>query len=102
MLVVGLALVLLMIVFRSLLVPLTAVIGFLLTIVATLGVVVFVFQQGHLGSLFGVQSKASIISFLPILVTAILLIRPSDWSRPTAVEVKLLLSEKSMCGSLAA
>lgn len=71
-LVVGLALLLLMVVFRSLLVPLTAVIGFLLTIAATLGVVVFVFQQGHLGSLFGVQSKASIISFLPILVAAIL------------------------------
>ncbi len=46
--VVGIAAIILMIVFRSLLVPLTAVLGFLLTIGATLGVVVWIFQNGHL------------------------------------------------------
>lgn len=71
-LVVGLALILLTFVFRSRLVPVTAVAGFLLTIIATLGVVVFIFQECHLGSLFGVQEKAPVISFLPITMVAIL------------------------------
>ena len=71
-LVVGLALILLTLVFRSLLVPVKAVVGFLLTIASAMGIVVWIFQQGHLGGLFGVQSQAPIISFLPILMIAIL------------------------------
>ncbi|HEX7443026.1 MAG TPA: MMPL family transporter, partial [Acidimicrobiales bacterium] len=51
--VVGLALILLLLVFRSLLVPLKAVVGFLLSIAAAFGVVVFIFEQGHLNGLFG-------------------------------------------------
>ncbi len=46
--VVGIAAIILMIVFRSLLVPLTAVLGFLLTIGVALGIVVWIFQDGHL------------------------------------------------------
>ena len=49
-LVVGLALVLLVLVFRSLLVPVTGVLGFLLTIGATLGATTAVFQWGWLSS----------------------------------------------------
>ncbi len=71
-LIVGLALLLLLLVFRSILVPIKAVLGFLLTIATSIGVVVWIFQQGHLGSLLGVQSTAPIISFLPILMIAIL------------------------------
>ncbi|MCM3886043.1 MMPL family transporter [Frankia sp. R82] len=71
-LIVGLALVLLTIVFRSLLVPVKAVLGFLLSIGASLGVTVFVFQEGHLGSLFGVESTGPIVSFLPVLLIGIL------------------------------
>jgi RND superfamily putative drug exporter len=71
-LVVGLALLLLLVVFRSIAVPLKAVGGFLLTIIASMGLVVYVFQQGHLGGLFGVAGEAPIISFLPILMIAIL------------------------------
>ncbi|MGC5410780.1 MMPL family transporter, partial [Streptomyces sp. DT225] len=52
-LVVGLAFLLLMVVFRSVLVPLKAALGFLLSVVAALGAVVAVFQWGWLGSLFG-------------------------------------------------
>lgn len=44
--VVGLAFVLLMLVFRSLLVPLTATLGFLLSVLATFGATVAVFQEG--------------------------------------------------------
>jgi len=70
--VVGLALLLLMMVFRSLLVPVKAVIGFLLSIAASLGIVVFVFQQGHFGKLFGVTDPGPVVSFLPILLVGVL------------------------------
>jgi putative drug exporter of the RND superfamily len=71
-LVVGLALLLLLLVFRSIAVPLKAVAGFLLTIASSLGLIVFIFQEGHLGSVFAVAGNAPIISFLPILMIAIL------------------------------
>ena len=47
--VIGLAFILLMIVFRSILVPLTATLGFLLSVLATLGATVAVFQEGAFG-----------------------------------------------------
>ena len=53
--VVGLAFLLLTLVFRSLLVPLTATLGFLLSVAATFGAVVAVFQWGCFASLFGVE-----------------------------------------------
>jgi membrane protein YdfJ len=70
--VVGLALILLTVVFRSILVPITAAVGFLLTIATAMGVVVWIFQDGNLDSLFGVSVPAPIISFLPILLIGIL------------------------------
>jgi putative drug exporter of the RND superfamily len=71
-LVVGLALLLLMLVFRSIPVPLKAAAGFLLTIGASLGAVVWIFQQGHLADVLGVTTTAPIVSFLPVLMVAIL------------------------------
>lgn len=65
--VVGLAFVLLMLVFRSILVPLTATLGFVLSTMATLGATVLVFQEG----LFGLVDGAPLISFLPILMIGI-------------------------------
>ena len=56
LIVVGLAFVLLLVAFRSLLVPLTAVLGFLLTIAATFGATVAVYQWGWLSGIFGVDS----------------------------------------------
>lgn len=70
--VVGLALLLLTIAFRSILVPLTAVAGFLLTIGAAFGATVAVFQQGFGADLLGVSQTAPIISLLPILIIGIL------------------------------
>jgi RND superfamily putative drug exporter len=69
--VVGLAFVLLMLVFRSVLVPLKATLGFLLTIAATFGAVVAVFQWGWLADLLGVEQTGPIISFLPIILIGI-------------------------------
>lgn len=72
MIIVGLAFLLLMAVFRSLLVPLKAVIGFALSLGATLGFTVFVLQDGYLNSLFGFHGSGSVLSFLPIIVVGIL------------------------------
>lgn len=65
--VVGLAFLLLMMVFRSILVPLTATLGFLGSVLATLGATVLVFQQG----LFGIFDPAPLMSFLPMLIIGI-------------------------------
>ena len=65
--VVGLAFVLLMLVFRSILVPLTATVGFVLSTLATLGATVLIFQEGTLGLVDG----APLVSFLPILMIGI-------------------------------
>ncbi|SFN88630.1 putative drug exporter of the RND superfamily [Geodermatophilus obscurus] len=72
LLVVGLALVLLVLVFRSLLVPLIGVLGFLLTIGASLGATVAVFQWGWLADTIGAPSAGPLPSLTPILVIGIL------------------------------
>ncbi|MFF7656727.1 MMPL family transporter [Streptomyces sp. NPDC007983] len=69
--VVGLAIVLLLVVFRSLLVPLKAAFGFLLSVLASLGVVVLVFQQGHAAGLLGVEQTGPIMSLMPIFLVGI-------------------------------
>ncbi|MFD7096557.1 MMPL family transporter [Streptomyces xanthophaeus] len=70
-LVVGLAFLLLMLVFRSVLVPLKAALGFLLSVVAALGAVVAVFQWGWLGSVFGVEQTGPIMSMMPIFMVGV-------------------------------
>ncbi|MET8219606.1 MMPL family transporter [Streptomyces hirsutus] len=72
LLVVGLSILLLMLVFRSVLVPLKAALGFLLTVGATFGVTVAIFQEGHLAGLVGVDTPGPLVSFLPILLIGIL------------------------------
>jgi RND superfamily putative drug exporter len=69
--VVGLAIVLLLLVFRSLLVPLKAALGFLLSVLAALGAVVAVFQQGHGAELLGVETTGPIMSMMPIFLVGI-------------------------------
>ncbi|MGI5452317.1 MMPL family transporter [Streptomyces sp. CA-249302] len=69
--IVGLAVVLLLVVFRSLFVPLKAALGFLLSVLAALGVVVVVFQQGHAASLLGVEQTGPIMSLMPIFLVGI-------------------------------
>ena len=70
--VVGLSLIILIIVFRSLLVPLVATGGFVLSLFAAFGATTAVFQWGWLGDLFGVHDPGPILSFLPIMLTGIL------------------------------
>ena len=66
-----LSFVLLLIVFRSVLVPLKAVIMNLLSIGAAYGVMVMIFQWGWFGSLFGVGSGAPIEPWAPMMLFAI-------------------------------
>jgi putative drug exporter of the RND superfamily len=70
--VVGLSLLLLMLVFRSLLVPVKAAVGFLLSVGASLGATVAVFQWGWLAGPLGVSITGPVASFLPIVVMAVL------------------------------
>ncbi|MFD0771293.1 MMPL family transporter [Bacillus sp. CGMCC 1.60114] len=72
LLIVGFAYLLLLLVFRSILVPLKAVLGFLLSVVATLGFVVYVIQDGHLMNVFGLPTTSPVLNFLPVLVVGIL------------------------------
>ncbi|HEU4807673.1 MAG TPA: MMPL family transporter [Homoserinimonas sp.] len=72
LIVVGLSIVLLMMVFRSVLVPVKAALGFLLSVVASFGVVVAVFQWGWLADLIHVEQPGPILSFMPILLMAVL------------------------------
>ncbi|MGI5428706.1 MMPL family transporter [Streptomyces sp. CA-179760] len=70
-LVVGLAFLLLMVVFRSVLVPLKAALGFLLSVTAALGAVVAVFQWGWLADVFGVDQPSPIMSTMPIFMIGV-------------------------------
>ncbi|MHA6533474.1 MMPL family transporter [Paenibacillus sp. BAC0078] len=72
LIIVGLAFVLLMLVFRSILVPIKAVLGFILSLGATLGFVTYVVQDGHFQDLFGFYAKAPVFNFLPIIVVGVL------------------------------
>ena len=61
----GAAFVLLILVFRSILVPLTAALGFLLSMAATFGATVLIFQEGAFGL---ISDPHPIVSFLPIML----------------------------------
>ncbi|ALJ21484.1 MMPL family transporter [Microbacterium sp. No. 7] len=70
--VVGLSLVLLMIVFRSIWVPVTAAVGYLLSIVASFGIVAAVFEWGWFADALHVTRTGPVISFMPIILMGVL------------------------------
>lgn len=71
-LIVGLAFIIFMVVFRSILVPLKAVLGFVLSLGATLGFVTWVIQDGNFYEVFGFATSSPVLNFLPILSVGIL------------------------------
>ncbi len=71
-LVVVLSFLLLMTVFRSFVIPLTAAVMNLLSIAAAFGIVVAVFQWGDLSSLIGLTGTSPVEAFLPVMLFAIL------------------------------
>jgi RND superfamily putative drug exporter len=72
LIVVGLAIVLLVLVFRSILVPIKAAVGFVLSLGIALGATVAVFQWGWLNGLLGLDTTSPVIFILPLLLTGIL------------------------------
>jgi RND superfamily putative drug exporter len=70
--IVGLSLILLIILFRSILVPLIATIGFLLSLGAGIGATVAVFQWGWADAVFAAPTGSPMLSLLPILIVGIL------------------------------
>ncbi|WP_242893101.1 MMPL family transporter [Actinomadura litoris] len=69
--VIGLAVLLLLVVFRSILVPIKAAFGFLLSVGAAFGVVVAVFQWGWAADLIGIEQTGPVMSLMPILIIGI-------------------------------
>ncbi|MFD6290354.1 MMPL family transporter [Streptomyces sp. NPDC060205] len=69
--VIGLAFLLLTVVFRSLLVPVKAALGFLLSVGAAFGVLVAVFQWGWAADLLGIEQTGPVMSLMPILIIGI-------------------------------
>jgi RND superfamily putative drug exporter len=76
--VVGLAFLLLTFAFRTILVPLKSIVGFLLSVGAAFGAQVAVFQWGWGASLLGVTPSET-VSFLPVLLLAIIFGLSSDY-----------------------
>ena len=70
--VVGLAILLLILVFRSILVPIKAAVGFVISLGVSLGATVAVFEWGWLNNLLGLDVSAPVIFILPLLLTGIL------------------------------
>ncbi len=77
--VIGVSILLLLIVFRSLLVPLQAAIMNLLSIGAAYGVLVAIFQWGWFAGVFGVDRTGPIESFLPMMLFAVLFGLSTDY-----------------------
>ncbi|WP_062290241.1 MMPL family transporter [Demequina phytophila] len=70
--VVGFSLLILLVVFRSVLVPLTATLGFILSLVAMFGGLTAVFQWGWLADLFGINEPGPVLTFIPIVAVGVL------------------------------
>ncbi|MEB8263748.1 MMPL family transporter [Mammaliicoccus sciuri] len=67
-----LAFILLMVVFRSIIIPLKAVLGFVLSLAATLGFTTLIMQDGFMSSLFGVDTTGPLLAFLPVITIGLL------------------------------
>ncbi|MFB6610284.1 MMPL family transporter [Agromyces sp. NPDC056379] len=72
LLVVGLSLVLLAMVFRSIVVPVTAALGYALSVAAAFGLTTLVFVDGFLADALNVADVGTVISFMPIIVMGVL------------------------------
>lgn len=70
--VLGLAFLLLLLTFRSIVIPLKAIVLNLLSVGAAYGVLVWIFQQGHLEGLLGFHSNGAVVTWLPLFLFAVL------------------------------
>ena len=70
--VLGLAFLLLLITFRSIVIPIKAIVLNLLSVGAAYGVLVWIFQEGHLERLLGFHSNGGVVTWLPLFLFTIL------------------------------
>ncbi len=70
--VLGLAFLLLLLTFRSIVIPIKAILLNLLSVGAAYGVLVWVFQQGHLEGLLGFRSNGAVVTWLPLFLFTVL------------------------------
>ncbi|MFT4307020.1 MAG: MMPL family transporter [Microbacterium sp.] len=70
--VIGLSLLIMILVFRSILVPVIATAGYVLSLFAALGAVTAIYQWGWLSAVFGVHDPGPVLSFAPIIVMGVL------------------------------
>jgi uncharacterized membrane protein YdfJ with MMPL/SSD domain len=70
--VLGLAFLLLLITFRSIVIPIKAILLNLLSVGAAYGVLVWIFQQGHLQGLLGFHASGGVVTWLPLFLFAVL------------------------------
>jgi RND superfamily putative drug exporter len=70
--VLGLAFLLLLLTFRSIVVPLKAIVLNLLSVGAAYGVLVWIFQDGHLQGLLGFHSNGAVVTWLPLFLFTVL------------------------------
>jgi RND superfamily putative drug exporter len=70
--VLGLAFLLLMVTFRSIVIPIKAIILNLLSVGAAYGILVWVFQDGHGGSILGFNATGGVAPWLPLFLFVIL------------------------------
>ncbi|TDS87550.1 MMPL family transporter [Nesterenkonia aurantiaca] len=83
-LVIGLSLLLMIMVFRSILLPVIATLGFVGSFAAAVGIVVAVFQWGWFSEIFGVTTPGPVLTFLPVLMVGILFGLAMDYQLFTA------------------
>jgi uncharacterized membrane protein YdfJ with MMPL/SSD domain len=70
--VLGLAFLLMLVTFRSIVIPLKAIVLNLLSVGAAYGVLVWIFQRGHLEGLLGFHSNGAVVAWLPLFLFAVL------------------------------
>jgi putative drug exporter of the RND superfamily len=70
--VLGFAFLLLLLTFRSIVIPIKAIILNLLSVGAAYGVLVWIFQYGHLQGLLGFHSNGAVVTWLPLFLFAVL------------------------------
>ena len=70
--VLGLAFLLLLVTFRSIVVPIKAIVLNLLSVGASYGVLTWIFQEGHLENVLGFQSIGGITAWLPLFLFVVL------------------------------
>ena len=95
--VLGLAFVLLLVMFRSIVIPTTAIVLNLLSVAASYGVIKLIFQDGHLRSLLGATNIGGVIDWLPLFLFVMLFGKSRDW---TNGELRSLAPQGTTDGSL--